>query len=303
MERPKILTGFILLYAIILCFASCNKTLHKEKAAERGVELDTLRVTKRSHIEDNTANPYCDISVEFIYPVSNGGASAVALQKFFIQNMLGNAFEEMEPKEAVEAYVKSYVDNYIYDAETYKETFTDLDVMELNGLVPDVDLNNSEHKAGESFYSYYESLSNKIVYNRNGVLSFQVEQSNSKGGATSFVSYRNWVLDVNSGKQVTENEVFRAGYDQALQNLIITSLLEQNSVKNVEELEDLGFFGVREIVPNRNFLMTEKGIIYTYNKGEYSAYQLDAPEVLIPYTSIRSLLREQTPAAKLADLQ
>ena len=71
-------------------------------------------------------------------------------------------------------------------------------------------------------------------------------------------------------------------------------------MKSVEELEDLGFFGVQEIVPNRNFLLTEKGITYTYNKGEYSAYQLDAPEVFIPYSAIRSLLRENTPAAKLA---
>ena len=28
-------------------------------------------------------------------------------------------------------------------------------------------------------------------------------------------------------------------------------------------------------------LLTDKGITYTYNKGEYSAYQLDAPEVFI----------------------
>ena len=111
------------------------------------------------------------------------------------------------------------------------------------------------------------------------------------------------MIDVNSGQQVLENELFRAGYDQALQNLIIASLLEENSVKSVDELEDLGFFGIREIIPNKNFLLTDQGIIYTYNKGEYSAYQLDAPEVFIPYTAIRSLLRDYTPAAKLADLK
>ncbi|HHU97048.1 MAG: RsiV family protein [Bacteroidota bacterium] len=301
MVRMKFLTGLLLLAVLALAFTSCNNVHKKEKAAERSVELDTIRVAQRSHLEDDTANPYCDISVEFIYPVSSTGANAVILQQFFTQNMLGNAFAGMTPETAVNAYVKSYIENYTYDAETYRESVTDL--KEWSELIPDAGLHDQEQRSGGDFYSYQESLLNRIVYNRHGVLSFQVEQSNSKGGATSFVSFRNWVIDVNSGKQVTENELFQAGYDQALQKLIIASLFEQNNVKSVDELEDLGFFGIQEIVPNRNFLLTGQGIIYTYNKGEYSAYQLDAPEVFIPYTAIRSLLRENTPAAKLADLK
>jgi hypothetical protein len=301
MERPKILTGFMLLGALALSFVSCSNALNKEKAAQWSVELDTIQVARRSYLKGDTANPYCDISVEFVYPISSNGANVEVLQEFFTQNMLGNAFAEMLPEAAVEAYVKSYIDDYTYDAETYRESVADM--KEWNELIPDAGLHDQEQRGSGDFYSYYESLVNRIVYNRHGVISFQVEQSNSKGGATSFVSFRNWVVDVNSGKQVTENELFRAGYDQALQKLIISSLLEQNGVKSVEELEDLGFFGVQEIVPNRNFLLTEKGITYTYNKGEYSAYQLDAPEVFIPYSAIRSLLRENTPAAKLADLK
>ena len=301
MERPNTLTGFMLLGVLLLTFASCNNALNKEKASGKSVELDTIRVAQRNHLEGDTANPYCDISVEFIYPISSSGANVATVQQFFIQNMLGDAFVEMTSQAAVEAYVKSCIDNYTYDAGTYRESVADL--REWSELIPDAGLQDQEQRASGDFYSYYESLSNRIIYNRHGVLSFQVEQSNSKGGATSFVSFRNWVMDVNSGKQVTEIELFRAGYDQALQNLIIASLLEQNNVKSVEELEDLGFYGIQEIVPNRNFLLTDKGITYTYNKGEYSAYQLDAPEVFIPYSAIRSLLRENTLAAKLADLK
>ncbi len=75
------------------------------------------------------------------------------------------------------------------------------------------------------------------------------------------------MINLNTGQQVTENEIFNAGYDIALQSLIIASLLDKNNVKTVEELEDLGYFGVLEIVPNKNFLLNDKGIIYTYNKG------------------------------------
>lgn len=268
---------------------------------EYSVAFDTLSLDRRSHLEGNESNPYCDIRVEFIYPVSGAEISVDTLQRLFIQNMFGASFDTLSPSMAVEAYVNNYIENYTHDAETYRETVSDM--IELNNLIPGIDLSDSEHALEESFYSYYETLSNRIVYNQHGVLSFQVEQSNNKGGATSYVSYRNYVIDVKNGKPVLENELFKAGYDQALQNLIISSLLEQNDADSVEELEDFGFFGVGEIIPNKNFLLTETGIIYTYNKGEYSAYQLDAPRVFIPYTAIRSLLRDHTLAAKLADLK
>ncbi len=130
-----------------------------------------------------------------------------------------------------------------------------------------------------------------------------MKQSNNKDGAISYHSYRNFVLNLHTGNQVTENDIFNAGYDNALQSLIIHFLLDQHKVKTVSELEEIGFFGIQEIIPNRNFLLTEKGIIYTYNQGEYSAYQLEAPQVFISYDDIRSLLRENTIVYKLADLQ
>lgn len=301
MKSLKLSRGLILFAAASLCFASCQNSDRDTRGIEKSADFDTIQVTKRSHLEENPANPFCDIQVEFVYPVHSMGVGPDTLQQFFIQNMFGEPYDHLPPREAVEAYVKNYIENYTYDAGTYRDAVSDM--MEINALIPGIDLTDGEHSVNESFYSYHETLSNSIVYNRRGIVSFQVEQSNNKGGATSYVAYRNYVVDVHNGRQVTESEVFRAGYDQALQNLIITSLLEQNGVKSVDELEDLGFFGINEIVPNKNFLLTDEGFIYTYNKGEYSAYQLDAPEVFIPYTAIRSLLREHTPAAKLADLK
>lgn len=300
MKRQKLLLCLALI-ATTLCIASCQNTNSGKQSAEKSAEFDTVRIAKRNHLEGDTTNPYCDIKVEFIYPVSSSGVGQDTLQHFFIQNTFGATYANLPPHDAVEEYIKNYIENYTYDAGTYRESVTDMKA--LNELIPGIDLHDSEHRMDESFYSYYEVLSNNIMYNLNGVISFQVEQSNNKDGATSYTSYRNYVIDVNNGQQITEYEMFQAGYDQALQHLIITSLLEQNNVKSVEELEDLGYFGIREIIPNENFLLTDRGIIYTYNKGEYSAYQLNAPEVFIPYSTIRSIMRDQTVAAKLADLK
>ena len=92
------------------------------------------------------------------------------------------------------------------------------------------------------------------------------------------------------------------GYDVALQQLFANSLMQQNEVKSISDLEDLGYFGIQEIMPNRNFLINNEGITYTFNKGEYSAYPLSAPEVFIPFNELKMLLKPNTVVSKIAGL-
>lgn len=284
-----------------MLMVSCGNSGSSKIKAENEISFDTISINKRQHLDNDSTRPFCDISVNFVYPVKSAKTNLDTLQRFFVSNMFGPSFEDLKPLAAVEAYISNYIDNYSHDAYTYSESVSDME--ELNALIPGIDVDDSEHEIDKLFYSYYESLSDSITFNQHGILSFQIKQSNSKGEPASYyVSYSNHVINLNTGDQITEYDIFNAGYDKALQELIITSLLEQNGVKTIDELEDLGFFGINEIVPNKNFLLNDKGIIYTYNKGEYSAYQLTAPQVFIPYNVIRSLLRENTIVSKLADL-
>ena len=293
--------NFILILLISIVIISCNNKEASKFRVENDIEFDTIRTAKRHHIEGDSKNPYCDIRIEFVYPKTSKETELKTIQQFFVKSIFGGSFEELEPEHAIEAYVSNYFKNYSKDADTYRGTVTDMN--ELNALIPGIDIHDSEHVMSDMFYSYFESLSDSITFNQYDIISFQVKQSNSKGEPNSFyVSYRNYVLNLNTGNQILEGDIFIGGYDYAMQNIIITTLIEQNDVETLEDLEDIGYFGVREIVPNKNFLINDKGITYTFNKGEYSAYQLDAPEVFIPFNIIRPLLRANTIISKRANL-
>ena len=293
--------NFILILLISIVTISCNNTGASKFGVDNDIKFDTIRTAKRHHIEGDSKNPYCDIGIEFIYPIHSEETEINTIQQFFVKSMFGSSFEGLDPVQAIEAYVSNYFKNYSKDANTYRETVINMN--ELNTLIPGIDIHDSEHAMNDMFYSYFESLSDSITFNQNDILSFQVKQSNSKGEPSSFyVSYNNYALNLITGNQILEGDIFIAGYDYAMQDMIITALIEQNEVETIEDLEDIGYFGVREIIPNKNFLINDKGITYTFNKGEYSAYQLDAPEVFIPYYIIRPILRENTIISKLADL-
>lgn len=268
--------------------------------ADNGVKYDTVFIAEQYHLEGDSAKPSCSINLVFVYPTEIRKMDVGDLQKIFIQSVFGLPYDSLSPHDAASQYVQNYIDNYKNDARTYSENADE--IAQINAMMPDVHIDESEHAVENSFYSYYEKLSDSIVYDYYDVLSFQVKQSNSKGAAHSYSSYRNYVVNLKNGTLLTENDIFNPGYDTALQSLFVASLLEQNKVKSVNELEDLGYFGIEEVMPNRNFLVNGDGIIYTFNKGEYSAYQLEAPEVFIPYSAIRSLLKENTVVSKLANL-
>lgn len=301
MNKPD--KGLIINLILFLSLLSCQNSERSKDNPDNNILFDTITVAERYHLDENIANPHCDIAVELIYPMEGEDADIKRLQEFFLRSMFGSSSGEVSPEIAVKSYVENYVKNYIRDAEVYNLRDNDININMLNGLISPTDMSDSLHLNENQFYTYFENLSNRIVYNKRGVLSFQVKLSSNKGGASShFVSYTNYAINLNSCQLLTENEIFKDGWDRALQNLIISSLLKNNRVKNLTALEDLGYFGVGEIVPNSNFLINDKGITYTFNKGEYSAYQLEAPEIFIPFEEIRSLIRESSIVSKLANL-
>ncbi len=284
---------------LLILFASCHTDNEGPSLKENQVKFDTLVVEKRQYLYNDTVNPFCDLNIYFVYPSQSEKTDLKRMQELFIRNTFGQPYDDFAPKEALEQYTSDFLRNYEADARVFKTKSEELE--NHPDLLPqNLDLNHETELQSREFYTYIETLSSKIHFNKNNLLSFQVFRTNSKGGSATYSAYNNYVINLETGDLLTENDLFEAGYDVALQQLFATKLLQQNNVSTVYDLEELGYFGIDEIMPNRNFLIDESGITYIFNKGEYSAYLLDAPEVFIPFDELRMLLKENTLVTKLA---
>lgn len=285
----------------LVLFVSCNVVDRDQDLKENQVEFDTLVVENRQYLRNDTVSPFCDLNIHFVYPDMSLNFDLSTLQQLFISNTFGLSYIDIAPEEAIEMYTTNFFNSYEADARVFRKEFSDLE-----GSADDISQSfSSQHEKElhpQEFYTYIETLSTKIYFNKNNLLSFQVRRTNKKGSSATYSSYNNYVVNLETGKLVTENDLFIAGYDVELQRLFESKLLQENSVNTVYDLEELGYFGIEEIMPNRNFLIDEKGITYIFNKGEYSAYLLDAQEVFIPFKDVAMLLRENTLVSKLAEL-
>lgn len=275
-----------------LLLMSCNGAKNSKFRADNGIVFDTIVVDKQFFFKNDSTKPSCSIHIKFVHPVSSKYGDLDSLQRIFIKRFFGPAYDSLNVQTAVDKYVANFVASYEEDVATFQKTLNSSGSDDI--FAPVFSHDEDVSQVSEKYYSYKEELSDSIFYNAHGVLSFQVKQCNNKGNAVTFDSYQNYNIDLNRLEIITEDDIFTAGYDTALQPIFQASLMEQNSVDNLVDLADIGYFGVDEIVPNRNFMINDKGITYVFNKGEYSAYQLDAPVVFIPYQLIKSLLRENT---------
>lgn len=293
---------FIPLFLIpVFIFSACN-TKKSNIPQDNDVVFDTLYLSQQMFLDNDPSKSSCNLEIRLVYPVASKKMNIDTLTNLWTSCIFGQSNTEISLQQAAKSYIDTYFQRYRQDARNFRENRFDKDPL---SALTDSSYFTSEEEADEprrEFYSYYETLTDTVTYNQNDLISLQVRRVSNKGGSESYETFRNFVIDLKTGNILSEKDIFIEGYEPQLRRIIINKLLKQNGVNDISELEQLGYFGVNEIVPNRNFLIDAKGITFIFNKGEYSAYLISAPVIFIPYEEIRHLLRENTTVWKLAEI-
>lgn len=274
----------MLLGVFAFSIGSCKKQV--STTADNDIQFDTIRSVKNYHIDNDSTQPSSNLKITFIYPkFYTDEALLDSIQEIFISSFLDEHYSHLKPTDAIAAYENAYIENYKQDVKIYIKD-------RVSGV---------SHEDHDNYFSYYETISNEILFNKEKILSFQVKQVNYKGGATSYEYLKNQTINLETGRLLMEDDIFNPGFEKFLSSIFKDKLMKLNKVQTVNDLENLGYFGIEEIVPNNNFCADEKGIAYIFNKGEYSAYQLDAIKMFIPYEELSLVLKENSPISQLIE--
>lgn len=297
-------TTLLLTYCAIqlLLLASCDGGMQSKFKADNNITFDTVQLSRQHQLQQDSITPTGQVDVNVVYPVAmsktaDSDSILTTVQHIFIRSLFGVSYDEFdELPVATQKYVDNYILNYKSDAEMYDQTAEE--IAEYTAENPDLHL---DENLSAPFYSFHERLTDSIVFNEYDILSFQVVQSTSKGLQTYYTTYKNVVIDLTTGSLLTEADIFVPGYDVALRSIIQRQLISDLNVSSLSELAEVGYFGVEEMGANANFLVTRKGITYTFNQGEYSAYQLPHIQVDLSFNQIRDILKPNTTVAHLAN--
>ena len=275
---------FVLILSITfyVISTSCNR---KTKSNNYEVVFDSIQINKMESIDYKQSKINCNLHIMFKYPVGCSDISMLDdLQSIFIDKFFPPQFVNLSPKEALE----NYSDQYIKDFKSIKvEDYFDEDY-----ILED-----------ENAFLYELFLENEIIYNQNNIISFVVKSTNYEGGAHGSNSICGYVIDLNTGKILSEENFAGINYKKNLSPILAYKIAEAKGLNNASELENSGYQSVDDIFPNENFTIDDKGITYYFNEYEIAAYYVGITEVFIPYVELKSFITKDNPISLLAGLK
>lgn len=271
---------FCLAFLALLITSSCKK--QGTILTDNEIGFDTIRSVKTYFLDNDSTKPSCNLKLVLVYPVKFADSGVLdSVQRIITSVYIGEEYSQLPINDAFSKFTSDYVENYKEDAETFY---------------------NEErlgHEDPDEYFSYFETITNQITFNKDDLIAFQINDSGRKASNnSSFLNLKNYVIDLTNGKLIEEEDIFTAEYKEAFTKIFQNYLMKANDVQKIDKLEDLGFYGLDEIVPNNNFLLDNKGITYIFNKGEYSIPKKEPIEIFIPYKDIRTLLRDESPISK-----
>ncbi|MDR0976838.1 MAG: DUF3298 and DUF4163 domain-containing protein [Prevotellaceae bacterium] len=241
--------------------------------------FDTLKVSKTEHLFADTARPACDVQVSFAYIThANNAATADSLNSVFLLTALGDEYADMQPAEAVDAYVKKYLSDYHRDMEPiYKE---DQATQE----------KEDETSTFANWYDFYRTVNTRPQYDNGHVLVYRVDYSEFTGGAHGNYMSTFLNMDLQQLTPIRLSDLFEGDYHAALTELLWSQLLADNNLKTRQEAENMGYATTGNLEPTENFYLSDNGITFFYNTYEITPYVMGTVSITLSYEALQPLL-------------
>jgi len=275
--------SFILSIFVFLSLSNVS-CLEKTKSNNMGVVFDTIQVDKSQSVDYKGSKLNCNLHVAFTYPITCEKASLLdELQKIFIEKFFPPQYANFSPSDAVNNFSTQYISDF--QSAKASNLFDDGYMLE--------DENN---------FIYELDLENEILFSKDNLISFVVKNTNYEGGAHGSNTIYGYVVDLNTGKILTDEDLTSDNYKKKIASLLVKKIAAEKGLKDISQLESIGYNAIEDIVPNENFTIDDKGITYYFNEYEIAAYFVGITEVFIPYDELKAYLNDNSPISALAGL-
>jgi hypothetical protein len=201
------------------------------------------------------------------------------------------------PDEEVQQKINTYImDFYLSGSMEGDSTFSDIDDR-ADSFIEDYKQEVEEDSGLYNDYKpvYENNEFTSISFNSDNILSLEIIEYIFTGGAHGNSSFALSSFNLETGEQIKLDDIFSGDYKSELDGVGEKIFREHYQADSTQSLYDQGFFGFENgFTLNDNFDLYKNGIKFQFNPYEAGAYVLGAPEVFIPYSEIRNIIRNDS---------
>lgn len=231
--------------------------------------------------EDYGESDYSDyaVSIDLSYPVMTDYPDETVMQKinsYIMHFYLSGSMQGDNGYTDINDRMDSFIEDYKNEIEADSELFRDY----------------------KPVYENNEFTS--IAFNSDYILSLEITEYIFTGGAHGNSSFSLSSFNLETGEPIMLGDIFQGDYKEILNRAGEKIFREHYQADSTQSLYDQGFFGFEKgFALNDNFDLYKGGIKFQFNPYEAGAYVLGAPEVFIPYSEIREIIRDDSPLGKM----
>jgi len=130
-----------------------------------------------------------------------------------------------------------------------------------------------------------------IVYNAHRKVCFYILTYSFTGGAHGMEMQEFSTVDLQSGKTLKLEDLFKTGSEKELTRLLTHRLHQMINQPESGKLSESGYF-TDEVKPTENFYLNDNGIGFFYNHYEIAPYSFGATDIFLSKEELRQILKQ-----------
>ena len=238
-----------------------------------------------AHLTDDASSPLCDFSIDYTYLNEDGDSIAALINRAVQREFLGKEFASLAPEAAVDSFKNVYIRDYRKEVgEVYLA-------------------DRAQAASAEEMPKWYDQTYSMVTFveeGNGGTLNVTSNVFVDTGGAHPN-QWSQWLnFDFATGKRLTKDEVFQASARQDIEQILLNKLIAQQAklnpeekVETLEDLQQLGFLQLTSMYIPENFLLSQKGVLFLFNRYDIAPYAAGEIVLEVPYEEIGHYLKQQ----------
>lgn len=251
--------------AIMICIMSC-----KEKNISF-FNVDTFEISKNEHLTEDVNSPKCAVDL-FISYIQGNNSLANKINKVIEEKLFG--ITDIELRQAADSFVSQCLTDYKSGlSKFYAEDRNDPTKL--------------------SWYNYWYKINTDVQQEKSDILTYIIQREYFEGGAHSIKTIQVINFDKATGNVININNVFAAGSENKLIDILLDKLKGQVGVNSINDLRQKGYLLSSDIYIPENFVIGEDDITFIYNVYELAPYENGIIKIKIPYDEIKNVLNRK----------
>ena len=260
----KIGVKFVFLAAMVLTNVGC------QRINENTVEFETLTENRSITLSNEENSPTCTVSLKLQNATKANEHKGEIINNTVVKRLFN--IEDVSMKTAMERFAENYTKNY-------KETLTPLYYQ---------DRADSTKRA---WYEYHYVISAETQKGSKNTVAYIATIDYYEGGAHGVHQQIVMNFEAKTGQQMTLQNIFADGSEQLLNNILLKSLEEKTGLTTLSSLQEKGYLTTTNIFVPDNFIIGDETITFIYNPSEIAPYSEGLTELVIPYESLGTVLK------------